>query len=215
MEDVMALSFGQQLELTLIDKCVIGGLLTLAAYVFSKALEAFKGTQSLELEAFRGNQSQELASFTQEQNRKLEEFKNQLTAESESRRNVRLAVAEVARRVAAATHSICWVTWSAKYAPKSFTLANLNKYNGEIHLLLSEIVGARVVLAALSPAMHGRLTPLIDELYNTDVEMGEAERLFREDPEKGLAALATLHAASGKLDAELLAAVAEMGAGAA
>ena len=113
----MELNFTQQLELTLIDKAVIGGLLALAAYVFSRSLEAFKGTQSLELEAFRGTQSQEMARLAQEQNRKLEEFKDHLTVESESRRTVRLAIAEVAKRVAAATHAISWVTWPAKYAP--------------------------------------------------------------------------------------------------
>jgi len=207
----MELTFTQQLEITLIDKAVIGGLLALAAYVFSRSLEAFKGTQSLELEAFRGTQSQEMARFTQAQNQNLEKFKNQLVAESESRRSVRQAVAEVAKFVAAATHSISWVTWPAKYAPKTFSLAHLDKYDLEIHSRLGDIVGARVVLAALSPAMHARLSPLIDELYDLDVQMGDAKRIFEEDRGRGLMALARLHVASGELDDQLLEKVTQMG----
>ncbi len=196
----MELSFQQQLEITLIDKAVIGGLLALAAYVFSRSLETFKGTQSLELEAFKGAQSQEMANFAQEQNRKLEEFKGRLTEESESRRSVRMAIAEVAKSVAAATHAISWVTWPAKYASKTFTLTHLDKYDREIHALLGQIVSARVVLAALSPTMHDRLGPLIDKLYDLDVRMGEAKRVFGEEPERGLTALSALHKASGDLD---------------
>src|ERR1017187_4434105 len=114
----MGMSFQENLAITLIDKAVIGGLLALAAYFFNRALEKFRGTQSLELEAFRGTQALEMARFTQEQSRRIEEFKSRLLMDSESLRNVRLAVAEVSKRPATATHSICWATWPAKYTPK-------------------------------------------------------------------------------------------------
>jgi hypothetical protein len=178
----MGMSFQENLAITLIDKAVIGGLLALAAYFFNRALEKFRGTQSLELEAFRGTQALEMARFTQEQSRRIEEFKSRLLMDSESLRNVRLAVAEVSKRLATATHSICWATWPAKYTPKSFVHAHLDKYDGEIHLLLSDIVAARVVLAALSPSVHNQLSPLIDQLYGLDVEMGEPRPSSRKTP---------------------------------
>ncbi len=206
LESVMVLSFRDQLVITLIDKALIGGLLALAAYFFTRSLERFKGTQSLELEAFRGTQSLEMARFTQEQNRKIEEFKSRLIMDSESHRNVRLAVAEVSKRLAAATHSICWATWPAKDHPKSFE-SLVDKYDGEIHLLFSDLVAARVVLAALSPAVHDQMSPLIDQLYGLDVNMGEAKCLFEEDHQRALVALAKLHTAARKLDDALLEAV--------
>jgi hypothetical protein len=126
----------------------------LAGYVFNRSLEAFKTTQTRSLEEFRATQSVHLETFKLEQNRKIEEFKSQLATETEARRNIRLAVAEVAKRVAAA-HSIAWTTWQARYSPNDFAGKNLDKYDEEIHLLLSDIVGARVVLAALSPTVHG------------------------------------------------------------
>jgi hypothetical protein len=157
----MELSFQEQLELTLIDKAVIGGLLALAGFVFSRSLEAFKTAQLRSLEGFKTTQSQELARFTQEQNRNLEEYKGVLATESESRRNVRLAVAEVAKRIAAATHSISWTTWAAKNSPDTFDNTYLDKYDREIHPRLNEIVGTRVALAALAPLVHDQLSPLI------------------------------------------------------
>src|SRR5437870_51009 len=103
----MSLTFIEQLEITLLDKALIGGLLVLAAYFLNRSLEAFKATESLEL-----------ARFTQDQTRNLEEFKNRLTVEGESRRNLREAVADVAKRVAAGNHSICWLCWLAKFSPE-------------------------------------------------------------------------------------------------
>jgi hypothetical protein len=191
--DTMELSFKQQLELTLIDKAVIGGLLALAGYVFNRSLELFKKAQSIQLEAFK-----------LEQNRKIEEFKSQLATELESRRNVRLAVAELAKRIAAAAHSIAWTTWPAWYCPDSFTSAHLDKYDTEIHVLLSDIVGARVILAALSPRVHGQLSHLTDRLYGLDVDMGEAKALFGQNKPQALVKLANLHEAAGRLDDQLL-----------
>jgi hypothetical protein len=105
---------------------------------------------------------------------------------------------------AAATHSICWTTWPTKYDPKRFAYSQLEKYDAEIHLLLTNIVGARVVLAALSPSVHGQLSPLLARLYDIDVRMGEAKALFGEDMKGGLAALTKIHAASVELDDQLL-----------
>jgi hypothetical protein len=204
----MELQFQEQLIITIVDKAMIGGLLAFGAYLFSRSLEKFKGTQALELEAFRGTQALEMQRFTQEQGRKIEELKSRLVLEAESRRNVRLAMAEVCKRVAAASHSICWTAWPAKYTPKDFSAAHFDKYEAEIHVLLGDIVGARVVLASLSPSVHNQIGPFIDRLYDLDVKMGEAKSAFAQDRERGLLEVAKLHTASGKLDDDLLDAVA-------
>jgi hypothetical protein len=195
----MGLSFYQQLTITLIDKAVIGGLLAVAAYLFNRSLANFKGTQSLEL-----------ARFTQEQNRSLEEFKTRLTTEGESLRSIRLAVAELAKRLAAANHCICWVCWTAQHAPENFNAAGLDKYEGEIHLLLSEIVGARVVLSALSKSVHDQISPLINKLYQLDAEMGNAKRICLKTPEEGIHKLAILYNTSREFDDQLLEAVSSL-----
>jgi hypothetical protein len=203
----MELSLRDQLLITVTDKALIGGLLAFGAYLFSRSLEKFKATQALELEAFRASQALEMSRFAQEQSRKLEELKNRLLAETESRRNIRLALAEVSRRVATASHCICWTAWPAKYSPKDFTSAYLEKYDAEIHLLLSDIVAARVALAALSPSVHSQIGQFIDRLYDLDVRMGQAKAVFAEDRDRGILEIAKLHTASGRLDDDLLEAV--------
>jgi hypothetical protein len=88
-----------------------------------------------------------------------------------------------------------------------FASKHFDKYDAEIHLLLSDIVGARVVLAALSPRVHEQLSHLIDRLYGLDVGMGEAKSLFAQDKARALVALAEIHKASRSLDDQLLEAV--------
>src|SRR6185295_17682634 len=151
------MTFKQQLALTLIDKAVIGGFLALAAYGFNRLLVAFQVMQAKELESFKFSQSEKLESFKLDQNRKLESFKYALETEGESSRNLRLSIAEVAKKLAAGIHSICWLCWTAKYSPEELQPEHLQSYNKEIHLLLSELVGARVVLAALHEPTHTEL----------------------------------------------------------
>ena len=62
-----------------------------------------------------------------------------------------------------------------------------------MHLLLSELVGARVGLAALDKQTHDELAQFSDRLYNLDVAVGEAKALYLTDREAGRGALAKLH----------------------
>ena len=62
-----------------------------------------------------------------------------------------------------------------------------------MYLLLSELVGARVGLAALDKQTHDELAQFIDRLYNLDVAVGEAKALYLTDREAGRGALAKLH----------------------
>ncbi len=206
------LTFKQQLLITLIDKVVIGGFLVLAAYGFNRLLAAFQATQARELESFKLSQSEKLEGFKLDQNRRLEAFKHALATESEISRNLRLAIADIAKKLAAGTHAMCWVCWIAKYSADELQLEHLQTYDKEIHLILSDIVGARVVLAALHEPTHAELSPLIDRLYSLDVDMGEAKTRFLKDKPAGLAALAKLHSEAVIYDCDLLEAVTALSA---
>jgi hypothetical protein len=204
---VAGLTFAQQLILTLIDKAVIGGLLVFSAFGFNKLLEAFKSQQTRQLEIFKAEQAQQLETFKSERSHLLEAFRNQLSRRDEAARNVRVAVAEVAKGLAAGSHAICWLCWMAKYSPKEMTSEQLRSYEKEINTILSELVGSRVILAALDEKIHSSLSPLVKKLYSLDVQVGEATVLYASSPEEGLKALAKLHRVSLEFDDELLEAV--------
>ena len=81
-----------------------------------------------------------------------------------------------------------------------------------MYLLLSELVGARVGLAALDKQTHDELAQFIDRLYNLDVAVGEAKALYLTDREAGRGALAKLHQKTSVFDDRLLEGVATLGA---
>lgn len=201
------LSFCQQLTLTIIDKAVIGGLLGLAAYGFSRLLEAFKADQTLQLEQFKAQQADHLETTRAESAKMIELLRTQLSRETVVLEKLNEAIAEVARRLAAGSHSICWLCWIAKFCPKDLTTEHLTAYDKEMNEILSQLVGARVVLTALSPQVHTTLSPLIQKLYALDVEVGNAKALYSESREQGIVALGRLHQASQLFDDELLKAV--------
>lgn len=84
------------------------------------------------------------------------------------------------------------------------TSDQLQGYEKEMNTLLSELVGSRVILAALDENIHSTLSPLVEKLYALDVQVGEAKALYVSSPNQGLEALAKLHSASLKFDDELL-----------
>jgi len=190
----------EQLINALIDKAVIGVLLVLATYKFNKLLEAFKFEQTHQLETFKSERAEW-----------LETFKNQMAKKNEEAKNIRLAVADVAKKIAAGIHSIAWLCWAAKHTPNEVTEKNLRAYDEEIHLILSELVGSRVILAALDNNTHSVLSPLMDKLYQLDVQVGDAKALYATSTKEGLDALGRLHGASLQFDKELLKAVTNLG----
>lgn len=179
---MLALTFWQQFTITLIDKAVIGGILILAAFHFNRLLETFKT----------------------EQHEWLESKKRQMAVRDEEARNIRIAVAEVAKRIAAGVHSMCWLCWAAKNNPNSFDESNLINYDQEMHQVLTNLVGDRVILAALDKNTHSHLSPLADKLYSLDAEIGLAMALWRRNPSEGIKALSLFHQQASEFDDELL-----------
>ena len=175
-------SFNQQLALTLIDKALVGGVLTIAVYGLNKLLESFKSERAGWLETVR----------------------NQLTKHDETERTIRQAVADLVKKIAAGSHIICWLCWYAKNAPQRITDENINMYEKEMREVQTELVGLRVVLAALDKEIHATLTPFIARLYQMDVELSNAMILYYTSKEKGLVAMALVHQQSLNFDDELL-----------
>lgn len=196
------MTFTEQLTITVIDKLVIGLMLAFTVFAFNRFLEVFKSERSLELEGFRAEQA-----------RRLEAFRGELSSSLENARNVRAAIGEVARRLAAAAHSILWLAWIARDTPKDLRLEHFQTYDKEMHELLSQIVGARVVLAAIDARIHEKIAPFADELYELDVAVSRAKSLFQTDPAEGVAALAAVHQATMEFDDNLIDAVGKISVG--
>lgn len=167
------MSFEEELTITIIDKLLIGALLAIAGYYFSKALETYRAAQA---------------------------------KKDDISRNVRLALAELAKSIASGLHSISWLCWAAKHSPTEVA-EKLNGYDKEMHVQLDNLTGSRVALAALDNKMHLTLSPIIDQLYSLDVEVGHAKALYITSAEEGLKALGKLHIPANDLNDKLLAAV--------
>ena len=167
-------------------------------------MEVFKSDQARQLEQFKAQQAGQLETAKAESAKVIELLKNQLSRESVALEKLSEAVAEVARRLAAGRHSICWLCWIAKYCPKDLTADHLTAYDKEMNEIWSQLVRARVVLAALSAPVHTQLSPLIQKLYDLDVKVGDAKALYSESNERGIKALGSLHQATQIFDDELL-----------
>lgn len=176
------LNFTQQLILTIVDKAIIGVLIIFAAYKFNRFLEILKSERS------------EL----------LEVFKNKLNKNDESERVLRLAVADISKKIASGSHIICWLCWYARYSPREVSEDSFITYEKEMHALQTDLVGLRVVLAALDREIHTILSPFIDRLYKMDVEVGLSKTLYLEKREEGLKMLGEIHSKSLSFDKDLL-----------
>lgn len=142
----------------------------------------------------------------------IEALKGHLAARQEAGRNVQNAVAELTKRFAAATHSICWLCWTAKYAPADLTPDHFQSYDKEMHSLLGEIMAARVVLASLHRPSHEALSSFADRVYNLDFRVGQAKVRYSEPGPKdaALQLFSTLLSEANQYDRDLLDAVAAL-----
>ncbi len=123
-------------------------------------------------------------------------------------KEIRLAVAELARKLAITTHSMNWLTWRAEKQAAEFSLEHLEAYDREMHQNLPEIASAFIVLSALSESAAGLMNPLVQEVYNLDVDLAKAGASYREDPATSREAIASLMEDAWKLNHELTSRVA-------
>jgi hypothetical protein len=101
-------------------------------------------------------------------------------------REVRLAVADHAKALGSASHSIQWLVWKARFAPRDFSVDNLLLYDHEIHAALAGLVGSLAVIAALDLDAYRRLQVVTDELYVLDDHVSRITASYRERPDRVL-----------------------------
>jgi hypothetical protein len=215
------------LLLVIADKLVFALVVGGATFALNRALERFKAARTkdiglqlaeynnqrtLALETFKIEQAHKIEALRSDLAQKLELFKGDLAQRQEAGRSVRGAIAELVKRLASAGHSICWLCWVAKYTPVDLNSDQFQAYDKEMHLLLSEIMAARAVVAALHQPSHDALSELTEQIYDLDARVGEAKSKYSEADQRSAALklLADLHGEADQFDDDLLKAVAAL-----
>jgi hypothetical protein len=163
----------------------------------ARAIEAAKAEITTKVEAFKEE-------LRLESTKVQELLRQQLSLESFAFQKYVDALSDLARVVGAGSHAICWVSWVAKFNATALSDAQMHAYEAEINSLLSKLVGARVALAALNPAAHDTLSPLLERLYDLDIAAGLARASFSRSPTEGCAAWAALYDQSWEFDRAFL-----------
>lgn len=102
------------------------------------------------------------------------EYKKWVRArEDDLAKEARLAVADFTRKLAAATHSIVWLAWKARFRPFEVRQQDISTYDEEMHKLIPEIVGTLVVISALNKELYDRMNPLAREFYELENLMAD------------------------------------------
>jgi hypothetical protein len=121
------------------------------------------------------------------------------TREDQIDKDFRLAVADLTRKIVQGTHQIFWLAWKAKHEPTYLTEEDFIMYDKRMAELFPDMVGSRIIVAALNQKVHTDMTPFISRLYDLDEEIAKIRILFREPPEKGTATLADCYDKATKL----------------
>jgi len=106
-------------------------------------------------------------------------------------------------KAASATHSMCWLTWLAGVSPKRITEERVGLYDGEMHVLLPEIMSFEVLLVSYSPDVAGRFGELLSKIEDLDARIGEACIHLLDGDSGSIAALQMYHAEATGLHLEL------------
>lgn len=188
------MNFSEQVGITLLDKGLLAILIAGTSFAFNRLLEKHKSMQALSLEAFK-----------LEQSRALEAFRTDLARRVELGRNTRTAIADLVKKLAAACHAMTWLTFDARHCPDAITAQRFESYDKEMHALLSDIMAARAILAALSPDAHRTLAPYATRIYELDGGIAKAKIELSQDKEAALQMLLTTYPFLAEFDRKLLA----------
>jgi hypothetical protein len=166
----MALSYSEQLQLTLIDKGLIGLLLVVAGFAFNSMLERFKSNQTKALDALRSD----------------------LTLQLEKQREQRTAIGDFARKISVGYQAMEWFTWTAKNDTSAFSSGTeIDTYNSEMKKVFPDIVAARVAAAAVNAGHEEAIEEISGALYGYDIELATLIAKYKnaQGPADRLAAL--------------------------
>lgn len=124
--------------------------------------------------------------------------------EDEVVKDLRLAIAELTKKLAIGAHTMGWLTWKAKYDSANLTEEDIVDYNKKMQALFIEIVGARILVAALDKDIHTQMKPIIERLYILDGEIASKSALFKSSPQESIMALAKCNDIQAQLVTDLL-----------
>lgn len=105
---------------------------------------------------------------------------------------LRTSIKELTTKLAAASHSMCWLCWLAKFGASQLTQERINQYDDEMHALLPQIMSSHAVVAGLDWNVYLKLDPLVEHLISLDFQIGEKNLDFvshKLESAKGLASL--------------------------
>jgi hypothetical protein len=105
---------------------------------------------------------------------------------------LRSSVKELTTKLAEATHSMCWLCWSASFGAERLTQERVAQYDNEMHVLLPQITGLHAVIAGMDYAVYLKLKPLIEQLLKLDAMIGDAGLDFVPNEPKSANRLAEL-----------------------
>lgn len=105
-------------------------------------------------------------------NRNLEAFRSKQERRLDASKNVRQAMAELAKHLASCIHSITWLCWSVQHSPAAIR-GNIKSYNAEMHKQLSDLMAARVVLAAQDNEKYNLLAPVMAKMITLDSKVAK------------------------------------------
>lgn len=77
-------------------------------------------------------------------------------------------------KVAAATHSMCWLTWLASESPSRISEKRVELYDAEMHELLPQIMSFHARLSTYSTNVSIRFGELLDHITDLDARIGSA-----------------------------------------
>jgi hypothetical protein len=127
-----------------------------------------------------------------------EQVKAAISARGAIGGELRESVRKLTVTMASMLHSMCWITWSADRRGR-LTDKDVWLYDEEVHKLSPDILGYLTSVAALDLSVYERLEPLVWELFDMDVRIGNACVIWQSEPALGQKAVADLQKPSGEL----------------
>ena len=120
-----------------------------------------------------------------------EQVKAAISARGAIGGELRESVWKLTVTMASMLYSMCWLTWSADRRG-TLTDKDVWQYDEEVHKLSPEILGHLTSVAALDLNVYERLEPLVWELFDMDVKIGNACATWHSEPGVGQRAAADL-----------------------
>jgi hypothetical protein len=123
--------------------------------------------------------------LTPELQRRTEEAKWKQARADELWREERRALLELTTLLAEGCQAAGWVGWAASVKPLEALRADLAEYDARMRALLPRLSSAQAAAAGVSEGVFDRIDPLVEQLYNLDVAIGNASVQLEDDPEVG------------------------------